>query len=200
MRRALQIPARGLRFGLAFVSGLVLASCGAAPRETFDLAASAPRRLNAMRLRAGTAAIIVEAPKASEIVDSDRIVIRNESGDLAYLEGAQWADLAPRLVQSRLIETLGKSGVDAAYPGAVGRLRLATELRRFEIDEARGAAVVELSARLADESSGAGRGAATFTGEAPAPHSQGSYGARALDAALERAASQIAAWARREAR
>ena len=200
MRRALAILSRAGRLGAALAAGSLLLSCGAPPRETFDLAATAPLPLKAAQLRPGTAAIIVEAPKASELVDSNRIVIRNGSGEVAYIEGAQWADLAPRLVQARLIEMLSKGGVDAAYPGAVGRLRLAMELRRFEIDEARGAAVIELSARLSDENSGAARGAATFAGEAPTEHTQGPYAARALEAALERMGPQMVAWARREAR
>ena len=200
MRRALFILSRAGRLGAALAVGPMLLSCGAAPRETFDLASSAPLPLKATQLRPGTAAIVVETPKASDLVDSNRIVIRNGSGEVAYIEGAQWADLAPRLVQARLIEMLSKGGVDAAYPGAVARFRLAMELRRFEIDEARGAAIVELSVRLADEDSGAGRRAATFAGEAPTVHTQGPYAAHALDTALERVGAQIVAWARREAR
>lgn len=180
----------------AFAAVLAFASCAAPPRETFDLAAGAPKPLTAAQLRRGSAAVVVETPRASEVVTSNRFVMRNEGGDLAYLAGAQWADLAPRLVQARLIAALARSGIDAAYPGASAALRLQTELRRFEIDMTRQAAVVEITARLVAEQSGARLGEASFVGEAPAPHTLAPDAANAFDAALERAASRLSAWVR----
>jgi cholesterol transport system auxiliary component len=179
-----------------FAAALAFAACAPTPRAIFDLAASAPKPLKATQLRSAGAAVIVETPQASEFVASDRFVIRNEGGDLAYLADAQWADLAPRLVQARLIAALAKNRVDAAFPGASGALRLQTELRRFEIDMTRQAAVVEIAARLVFEQSGARLGAADFVGEAPAPHIFASQAASALDAALERATSRLSLWVR----
>lgn len=183
----------------ALVAFPLLASCAAAPRETFDLAAGAPKPLRAVELRSGTAAVVVETPEASELIDSNRFVIRSAGGDLAYLADAQWADLAPKLVQARLVAALMRGGVDAAYPGASGALRLESELRRFEIDEGRGSAVVEIAARLSSESSGARRAAAIFSGEAPAPHTLAPDAARALATALDSAAQALVSWTRREA-
>lgn len=196
---ALLRPARALAGaplpGLC-VLALALVSCAAASRQTFDLSAGAPLPPGARRLHEGTAAVVVEVPKASELVDSDRLVLRDASGAMSYLADAQWSDLAPRLVQARLIAQLGSSGVDAAYPGAVATRRLATALRRFEIDTGRQIAVVEIAARLSSEQSGTLRGAAIFVGEAPAPHTLPTDAAHSLDAALGDAAAQVAAWAR----
>jgi cholesterol transport system auxiliary component len=187
---------RQARLSAAFAAALAVSACAAPPRATFDLATGAPKPLHAAQLRSEPATIVVETPKASELVDSDRIVIRDEGGDLAYLADAQWGDLAPRLVQGRLVAALEKNGVDAAYPGASAALRLQTELVRFEIDTARRAAVVVIAARLASERTGAGLSAARFVGEAPAPHTYAPEAANALDAALERAASRLALWTR----
>jgi cholesterol transport system auxiliary component len=187
---------RHSRLCASFAAVLAVSACATPPRATFDLAAGAPKPLHAAQLRNDPATIVVETPKASELVDSDRIVIRDEGGGLAYLADAQWADLAPRLVQARLVAALGKNGVDAAYPGASAALRLQTELIRFEIDTAHQAAVVEIAARLASERTGALLGAARFVGEAPAPHTFAPEAANALDAALERAASRLSLWVR----
>ncbi|HMK89530.1 MAG TPA: ABC-type transport auxiliary lipoprotein family protein [Methylocystis sp.] len=183
----------------AFAGCLALAACASSPRQTFDLAAGAPKPPRAEELRSGTAAVIVDTPQASELVDSSRFVIRTAGGELAYLENAQWSDRAPKLVQARLVSALARGGVDAAFPGASGALRLETTLNRFEIDEAQGRAIVEITARLEVESSGARRAAAIFSGEAPAPHTLPAEAAQAFEAALDSSAEAIVRWTRREA-
>jgi len=70
---------------------------------------------------------------ASQLVNSNRLVIRGEADDLAYLADAQWADRLPHLVQASLIARLRERGVDAAFPGAAASYQIATELRRFEM-------------------------------------------------------------------
>ncbi len=176
---------------------LTLCGCGATPRETFDLqGASAFEKTHRSRVNQ-RAALAVAEPTADQLVNSDRLVVRQEAGNLAYLADAQWADRAPRLVQARVISRLVRGGVDAAFPGAVVGYDLTTELRRFEIDASRGVAVVEISARLSSDQSGALRGAAVFLGEAPAPHTQGPQAANALEEALDRATAQLVVWTRK---
>jgi len=171
-----------------------LASCGSAPRETFDLSGASKVAGGRLSERGGT--VEVAEPVALQPVASDRLVIRGASGDLAVLADAQWADRLPRLVEARLITRLRAGGVDATFPGAVASYRLTSELRRFEIDSAREIAVVEIAARLSSESNGARRGEAVFLGEAPAPHTLGPDAVRALDAALDQASARLVAWTR----
>ncbi len=171
-----------------------LASCGSAPRETFDLSGASKVAGGRLSERGGT--VEVAEPVALQPVASDRLVIRGASGDLAVLADAQWADRLPRLVEARLITRLRAGGVDATFPGAVASYRLTSELRRFEIDSAGEIAVVEIAARLSSESNGARRGEAVFVGEAPAPHTLGPDAVRALDAALDQASARLVAWTR----
>ncbi len=183
-------------FGAAagFAALLSLAGCAAQPRETFDL--SGASRLSAGRLSAHGGGVAVAEPIASQPTASDRLVVRGAAGDLAVLEGAQWADRLPRLVQARLIARLGAGGVDATFPGAPAVYQLTSELRRFEIDAPRQIAVVEIFARLSTDQTGAKRAAAVFVGEAPAPRTLGPDAAHALDAALSQALDRLVAWTR----
>jgi cholesterol transport system auxiliary component len=176
---------------------LALCGCGATPRETFDLqGASVFEKTHLSKLNQ-RAALSVAEPTADQLLNSNRLVVRQEAGNLAYLADAQWADRAPRLVQARVISRLVRGGVDAAFPGGVVWYDLTTELRRFEIDAPRGVAVVEIAARISSDQSGALRGAAVFLGEAAVQHTQGPQAANALDEALDRATAQLVVWTRK---
>ena len=182
----------GVCRGLAAL--LALAGCAAAPRETFDL--SGASKISAARLSAHGGGVAVAEPVATQPTASDRLVVRGAAGDLSVLEGAQWADRLPRLVQARFIARLNASGVDAVFPGALAAYQLTSELRRFEIDAPRQIAVVEIAARLSSDRTGAKRASAVFVGEAPAPHTLGPDAAHALDAALNQALDRLVAWTR----
>jgi cholesterol transport system auxiliary component len=186
----------GTRESAAVLAALVLAlaGCSAAPRETFDLSGASQVAGARLSERGGT--VEVAEPVALQPTASDRLVIRGAAGDLAVLSDAQWADRLPRLVEARLIARLRAGGVDATFPGAVVSYRLTSDLRRFEIDAAREIAVVEIAVRLSSASNGARRGEAVFVGEAPAPHTLAPDAARAFDAALNQASTQLVAWTR----
>lgn len=189
-------PAIGIRRAAvaAFVSTVALAGCGAPERATFDLPASAaPPRARSL---AGRPQFAVNEPQANQPIGSDRIVVRTGPQEVALLGGAQWADRLPRLVQTRLIAAFERAGVGAVLPGAVAERQLSSEIRRFEIDATRGAAVVEISVRVINDRDGAALAARVFVGEAPAPEATGAQAARALEAALDEAARRIVAWAR----
>jgi cholesterol transport system auxiliary component len=187
----LRFPIPGLAVLLA-----VLAGCGAPPRETFDLlGASAPEPTH-ISLPKRKKPLRVAEPAAEQLLNSNRLAMRQAGGALAYLADAQWADRAPRLVQGRLVARLRDDGVDASFQGEAAGDLLTTDLRRFEIDAARGIAVVEIAARLSDQQSGALRGEAVFSGEAPAPHTDGPEAAHALEQAFAQVADQLARWVR----
>ena len=175
----------------AICAALALFGC-ASTRETFDLP---PETLTHGRPHG--AAIAIEEPHASAIIDTNRFVIRGEGGDLAYLADAQWSDTVPRLVQGRLIDRLTAKGLNAVRPGDGAAFHLSTELRRFEIDSSRETAFVEIVARVTNEKNGARVSEKVIVGEAPAPHTLGPEAARAYEAALDAAADRLISWLRR---
>lgn len=189
-------PAIGVRRRRFFAVGaacVAISSCAQAPRETFDLSGAAGVERWRFNVKS---ALAVSEPKAAAPIDSDRIVVRAADGGVAVLPGAQWSDRLPRLAQGRLVSVIRRQGLSAAFPGAVVDAQLSSDLRRFEIDAARGAAVVEIAAQLIDDKTGRERAAAVFRGVAPAPGVSGAQAAPALEKALDSAAREIAAWAR----
>jgi cholesterol transport system auxiliary component len=189
---AIRLIQRGrLCTAAALCAALALAGCST-PRETFDL----PPESLTVRGVHGSAIAILE-PSASAIIDTNRFVIRGEGGDLAYLANAQWSDTVPRLVQTRLIDRLASRGLNAVRPGDGAAFRLSTELRRFEIDQGRETAVVEIVARVSSDKDSARVKEKVILGEAPAPHTLGPEAARAYEAALDAAVERLASWLRR---
>lgn len=180
---------------LLFVAAIIAAAgsgCATAPRTTFDLSASDA----GFKARAGRRGqLAVARPSAILPADSDRIVVRTGADAVAYLQGAQWADQLPTLIQNRLIETFGDAHLLKAVgkPGMLADFTLETSLRRFELDAARGEAVVEISAQLV-RSNGRIAAGKIFSAHAPAPSDDGANVAAALDAALKDVMRQIVLW------
>ncbi len=181
---------------LAAAGSLLLASCGggAAP-TTYDL--SAPRDFG--RIDGGGGVLIVAQPTAVQALDSDRLIVKDSSGALSFLGGAQWADRVPNLVQTRLIQTFENGSRIAAVgrPGEriVPDFQLNTDIRAFNIDAASGQAVVEITAKLIGDRTGKVQRAKLFAARVPAG-AEGAGAAQALDQALSQVLIQIARWAR----
>jgi cholesterol transport system auxiliary component len=188
---AIRLKRTGRLCAAALCAVLALAACST-PRETFDLP---PEALTVGHVQG--AAIAILEPSASAIIDTNRFVIRGESGDLAYLADAQWSDTVPRLVQTRLIDRLASRGLNAVRPGDGAAFRLSTELRRFEIDQGREMAIVDIVARVSSDKDGARVKEKVILGEAPAPHTLGPDAARAYETALDAATDRLASWLRR---
>lgn len=178
------------------LAAFALAGCGSPPRETFDLARSAPAGEARVAARPLRTALAVSEPEAIMPVNSDRIVIRTGPQEVSNLAEAQWADQLPRLVQSRLIEgfDVGASTGSVGRPGGAVDHVLSTEIRRFEIDARRQEAVVEIAAKIVDERTNRMRPGRVFTARTPAPHTTGPAAAQALEDALETALRQIIRW------
>jgi cholesterol transport system auxiliary component len=86
---------------------LALAACGGgAPLDTYDLQAARPGRAHALR-----AQVRVAEPFASLDLDSDRILVRTRSQQMAVLAGAKWPDRLPRVVRARLIQSFQNAGL-----------------------------------------------------------------------------------------
>jgi cholesterol transport system auxiliary component len=173
--------------GLPFV---LLAACSSAPVATYDLTPAA-----GFAARAGRGQLAVLLPDATLPADSDRIVVRTNPLSVAYLSGAQWADKLPSLIQSRLIESFQNAHLLRAVgrPGMLADFSLQTTIRRFELDAARGDAVVEISAQIVGPS---GRivGGRIFAANVAAAPSDPAVVASALDAALAKVMREIVIW------
>jgi cholesterol transport system auxiliary component len=180
------------------LAAFILSACGSSPRETFDLSGASRGDGARTQERAivGRATVAVNEPESAQPVNSDRIIVRTGERGLAFLAGAQWADRLPRLVQTRLVARLRSGGVAASLPGAVVDAQISSRILRFEIDPARQMAVVEIAVRLIDDKTGRERAERVIEARAPAPDTTGAEAARALEEALDGAASRIAAWTR----
>jgi cholesterol transport system auxiliary component len=184
LRRLLPVLLAGLSFSQ-------LAACSSAPKATYDLTPAS----GDFAVRAGRGQLAILLPDATLPANSDRIVVRSDPQSVAYLTGAQWVDTLPSLVQSRLIESFQNAHLLRAVgrPGMLADVSLQTSIRRFELDAARGEAVVEISAQILSQSGRiiAGR---LFSGTVPVPSSDPSVVAAALDAALAQVMRDIVIW------
>ena len=181
------------RFFLVATLALGVASCGGGAADTFDLSAT-----SGARGRASRGQLIVAEPTAISPLESDRIIVRTSPEQVASLQGAQWSDRLPRLLQSRLVQSFenGRLLRSVGRPGdkLVADYTLTTEVRRFEIDVPTGLAVVELSAKLVGERSGRITAARIFTAKTPASARDGAVASVALDQALAQVMRDIVGW------
>lgn len=190
------LPSTPFAVSLVLAVSLALAGCGGGPTPTtFDL--SAPRDFG--KLTGSRAAIVVNEPTTVQTLDSDRMIVKDSSGALSFLGGAQWADRVPKLVQIRLIQTFenGSRIASVSRPGEriVPDYQLNTDIRAFNIDAASGSAVVEITAKLVTDRTGHIQRAKLFTARVPAGAVDGGAAAQALDQALSQVLIQIVRWA-----
>ncbi|PZQ51626.1 MAG: ABC transporter [Rhodovulum sulfidophilum] len=140
------MSARSLaRATLALVLPVVLlGGCGAVaslntasqPLPTFDLgvAAGTPARAAPTSRRV----LLVAAPSALGAFDSDRMVIKPNALQVAYLPDSRWVDSAPRQIQTLLIRAIANSGAVGYVGGdAAGPLPdyvLLTDIQAFQAE------------------------------------------------------------------
>lgn len=164
---------------------------------TFDL--SAPADFNAPRR--GTGLLVIGPPSALAVLDTERIVVEPQPGQITYLDRAQWSDRLPALFQARLIESFenGNRGrsVGRAGDGLSADYMLLSDLRAFGIRTYEGGpeAVVEVSVKIVGSASGRIAAAHVFTARAPAASTSGPDATQALDAASDEVFLQIVRWA-----
>ena len=99
---------RGSRLAALLLAAAV-AGCtsliAGAPSAIYDL--SAPGEPSGAE---GRAQVLVPEPTTVRALDTDRIAARPSPAEYAYLPGAVWADRLPKLLQTRLVQTLQNSG------------------------------------------------------------------------------------------
>nr|WP_091941510.1 ABC-type transport auxiliary lipoprotein family protein [Methylorubrum salsuginis] len=180
--------------GLAMLAALGGCGGGGATPLTFDLAA-----LPGQPRAGGTArSVVVSEPVGLQPMEADRIIVRERGGSLSFLGGGQWADRLPRLVQTRIIQSLENTGRlrSVSRPGdkVPSDYLLVSEIREFDIDSGSGEAVVDLSAKLIAEGSGRVVNARVFTARVPVPKVDPQTAATGLDAALSQVLGDLVRW------
>ncbi|MCJ8141330.1 ABC-type transport auxiliary lipoprotein family protein [Ancylobacter sp. A5.8] len=188
----------GLTVGLALLGGGCASVLGSKPVPTFDL--TAPTDFRAPR--AGRGQLVVAAPTALQVLDTQQIVVEPAAGQINYLGGAQWADSLPALFQARLIESFQNgsrgSSVGRASDGIVAEYALLTDIRSFGLQTFQGnEAVVEVFAKIVRASDGRIIGSQLFKARAPASGTAGPEVTRALDEAADTVLVELVDWASR---
>ncbi|MGX7704073.1 ABC-type transport auxiliary lipoprotein family protein [Methylobacterium sp. Gmos1] len=180
---------------LAAALALLLGACGSgAVPTTFDLTALP----GAARSGAARRSIVVAEPVGLQPFEADRIIVREPGGAVSYLGGGQWADRLPRLVQTRVIQSLENANrlKSVSRPGdkVAADTILITELRAFDIDAGTREAVVDLSAKLIQESSGTVVAAKVFQARVPVAGVNAPVAANGLDRALSLVLADLVRW------
>jgi cholesterol transport system auxiliary component len=190
-RPAAHLARKPARLVLGGATCAVLAACAASPRASYDISAAT----GGFPARAPRGQLAVLEPVAIEPVLSDRIVVRTSPATLAMLEGGQWVDRLPVLVQARLVESFENSHLlrGVGRSGIVADKILSTEIRRFELDSTKAEVTVEIYARLSG-SDGRAVGGRQFSARVPVVGDNPTLVAVALDTALNEVMRSIVTW------
>ncbi len=99
--------------------------------------------------------LVIDEPRSTRVYDSVRIAVASAPGRIEYLAGAEWADRAPRLFQTALIQTFENAGRILAVGDRsslpIADLVLQSDIRRMELSVENGeAADISVYARLSD--------------------------------------------------
>jgi cholesterol transport system auxiliary component len=186
---------RSSHIAAAALLAALLGGCGGgATPLTFDLAALPPSG----RTVAAGRSIAVFEPVGIQPFEADRIIVREPGGALSFLGGGQWADRLPRLIQTRIIQSLENSGRlrSVSRPGdkVVADYQLISEIRAFDVQAGTGEAVVDLSLKLVADGTGKVVAARIFTARVPVAKIDSGNGAHALDQALSTVLADVVRW------
>ncbi|MCE4225346.1 ABC transporter [Methylobacterium sp. C25] len=189
----MRLRAAGLALVAVLASGLAGCGGGATPL-TFDLAAVPGNA----RAAGSSRSIVVAEPIGLQTLEADRILVREPNGSLSFLGGGQWSDRLPRLIQTRLIQSLENSGRlrSVTRPGdkVVSDYQLVSEIREFDVAAGSREAVVDISVKMIAEGSGRVVNARVFSARIPVAAVDAGNAATALDAALGRVLTDIVRW------
>lgn len=180
---------------IAGVEKLTGGGPAAGPPRSFDLAA--PHVAPATKLV--RAQLAIPDPTGEIIFDSQKILSAPHSGQREPIEGGQWSDTLPKLIQQKLVQSMegaGFSAVSKATEGFESDYQLLLDIRSFELGlDPQPEARVEIGAKILNR---AGKLTAmrTFAATAPATGSGAPEAAAAMGQAFSRVASDLTVWVR----
>lgn len=135
---------------------------------------------------------------APALLDNDKILLRKTATESGVIEGGQWSDPVPRLLQLRFMQSFENAGygshIGRAAEGLQPDMQLQIDLRAFQLStEGAPAAVVDFGAKIMDGDGKivAGR---LFQTTAPAKTVDPAGATAALNEAFNEAAIQLVLW------
>jgi phospholipid/cholesterol/gamma-HCH transport system substrate-binding protein len=143
------------------------------------------------------AQLLVPEPRALANFETEKILV--SGGEKQNVEGAQWPDMLPRVVQSRIVQSFENAGYLKVLPGVPDGTRMDVQLlidiRQFQIvGGAEPRARVELAARLLDKEGGI-VSVKTFAADAPAQSLAPEVAVKSLNEAFGKVTSSLVTWA-----
>ena len=152
--------------------------------------------------------LVVEVPVAAGGLETTRIALKSDPIELQYFADARWAEAAPSLVQTLVVESFENTGkIVAVGRQAIGLrsdFNLKSELREFQAEYFDGADVpvirVTVNAKVIRQPRCEIIASETFQHEAPASGESMSAVIAAFDDALGKVLKHIVEWTLRTAR
>lgn len=142
---------------IASVLALTLAGCAELPfnRPPSQLFVLSPKSTYDTNLPRVPWQLSVDVPVAEAGINTSRIAVRRSPVRLNYFEGVNWSDIAPRMVQTLMIESFENSGRIVGVGRQNVALRsdyaLVSDLREFQAETLTGSAPrvrVQINAKL----------------------------------------------------
>lgn len=183
------------------VEGLIgglekLAGTGEAAKKpaTFDLAAPS----DFPQIKDIAAQMTVPDLTATLVYDTQRMLVRTPDGKYSNVEGAEWADNLPKLIQAKVVQSFENAkqlkSVSRPIDDLQPEYRLELSIRGFQIVPGQTPnAVVELAARIVTDK-GEIKGARIFKVTQPLQTVQADQAAAALNTAFTKVAQELVAW------
>lgn len=143
--------------------------------------------------------IVIPEPTAVSALDSERIVVRPATGQVAMLGGAQWSDRLPKLLQARIVEAFENShrlrSVGRPSDGITADYQLLIDVRVFQLSIVPApAGEVEIAAKIVSQANGRIIAGRVFHATAPAAGTDGPAAVAAIEAAFQDMAVQLVRW------
>jgi phospholipid/cholesterol/gamma-HCH transport system substrate-binding protein len=141
--------------------------------------------------------LVIPEPTAVVALDTQRILLRPREGAIVAVEGAQWSDALPKLVQSKIIQSFENANyLEAGRPSdaSTANFQLLLDIRTFQVSSSGdGAAEVELSAKLMNNT-GQFVAAKVFRSESPCSATDALAAVKALDQAFGAVSTDVVLW------
>jgi phospholipid/cholesterol/gamma-HCH transport system substrate-binding protein len=166
------------------------------PVQTFDLAAPTDFPGLTKEIAAQT---VVADPNSTLVFDTQKVLMRSGEGTYSDVEGAQWADNLPKLVQAKIVQSFENARQLKSVSRPIDTLepeyKIEISIRNFQIVPGPPpAAVVEYAVRLLD-AKGAVKDARIFKATEAAQGVKGQQAIDALNKAFVSTARDLVTWA-----
>jgi phospholipid/cholesterol/gamma-HCH transport system substrate-binding protein len=144
--------------------------------------------------------LVVPEPTALVTLETQKILIRSNGGEMSFIDNGQWSDSLPKLVQAKVVQSFENANylrtVARPFEGLTGDYQLLIDIRIFQLSASTEmpSADVEFAAKLLGNN---GRivDARIFLATVPAKATDAPVAAAALNEAFGKAAVDLVVWA-----